>query len=123
MIIFDDYSDACDVWFQRNQAVLESELRLVALAAATPCTVLYAEIGRQLSTRPETQDPGHPFRAWLDLYADPTVQDMAQAWSRTLNQWAQVAPSEQLSPARTAFAQSTRCETAFWQQAWLNSGR
>jgi SAM-dependent methyltransferase len=32
MITFDDYSDAYDAWFQRNQAILESELRLVALA-------------------------------------------------------------------------------------------
>ena len=32
MIAFDEYSDAYDAWFQRNQAILESELRLVALA-------------------------------------------------------------------------------------------
>lgn len=30
MITFDDYSDAYDAWFQGNQAILESELRLVA---------------------------------------------------------------------------------------------
>jgi len=30
MITFDEYSDQYDAWFQRNQAVLESELRLVA---------------------------------------------------------------------------------------------
>lgn len=32
MISFDEYSDAYDAWFQRNPAVLESELRLVAMA-------------------------------------------------------------------------------------------
>ncbi|WP_028581956.1 class I SAM-dependent methyltransferase [Desulfogranum japonicum] len=30
MIIFDEYSNLYDAWFQRNQVVLESELRLVA---------------------------------------------------------------------------------------------
>lgn len=35
MITFDDYSDAYDAWFQKNQAILESELRLVAHVLGT----------------------------------------------------------------------------------------
>lgn len=42
MISFDEYSDAYDAWFQRNQAILESELRLVA-------HVLGSDPGRTLS--------------------------------------------------------------------------
>lgn len=42
MITFDDFSDAYDAWFQRNQIILESELRLVARA-------LGKEPGRTLS--------------------------------------------------------------------------
>ena len=42
MITFDEHSDAYDAWFQRNEAVLESELRLVA-------HVLGSNPGRTLS--------------------------------------------------------------------------
>ena len=42
MITFDKYSDAYDAWFQRNENVLESELRLVA-------HVLGSHPGRTLS--------------------------------------------------------------------------
>jgi len=49
MITFDDYSDAYDAWFQRNQAILESELRLVAqVLGKTPGKTLSVGCGTGL---------------------------------------------------------------------------
>ncbi|WP_161629961.1 TenA family protein [Desulfogranum mediterraneum] len=91
---------------------------LVALAAATPCTVLYAEVGRRLAMRPETAAADHPFRLWLDLYADPAVQEMALQWSSCLNRWAAAAEVSAQQEALEAFAASVQCELNFWEQAW-----
>lgn len=49
MITFDDYSDTYDAWFQRNQILLESELRLVAhVLGPTPGRTLSVGCGTGL---------------------------------------------------------------------------
>ncbi len=94
---------------------------LVALAAATPCTVLYAEVGKLQAARPETVAPDHPFRPWLELYADPSVQDMATRWIACLNRWAHDAGVAEQQEAREHFVTSMQWEVAFWEQAWMSS--
>ena len=92
---------------------------LVALAAATPCTVLYAEVGKRLAMRPETKRSEHPFRLWLDLYADSSVQEMATQWIDCLNRYALGKDFPEQVEALNAFAASMQCEVDFWEQAWL----
>lgn len=49
MITFDDYSDAYDNWFQQNQVIFESELRLVAhVLGKTPGRTLSVGCGTGL---------------------------------------------------------------------------
>lgn len=91
---------------------------LVALAGATPCTVLYAEVGRRLAMRPETKKTDHPFRLWLDLYADAAVQKMATQWIECLNRYALETDFPEQVEALNAFAASMQCEVDFWEQAW-----
>ena len=102
---------------QENEAALHVS-ELVALAAATPCTVLYAEVGRRLAERPEAAAANHPFRLWLDLYADASVQKMAREWIECLNRWAATATGLAQKQALDAFAVSMACEVDFWEQAW-----
>ena len=102
---------------QESNAVRHASV-LVALAAATPCTVLYAEVGRRLALLENSADPEHPYRLWLDLYADPSVQEMAHQWIDCLNRWAAGRDEAEQSEAVRAFVASMRCEIDFWQQAW-----
>jgi len=105
-------------YMRREQEALEDRSRLVALAGAAPCNLLYAETGRRLRAVPGTDRPDYPFRAWLDLYGDDAVQRLAERWVEILNRWAgTVTPAEQ-DRALDVFAAAVRCETAFWDQAW-----
>ena len=103
---------------QESEAVRHSSA-LVGLAAATPCTVLYAEVGRCLAERSETAATDHPFRPWLDLYADVAVQEMARQWIECLNRWAATATPSAKEQSVEAFAFSMQCEVDFWEQAWV----
>jgi len=102
---------------QENTAVIDP-VPLVALAGATPCNVLYAEIGNRLLHRKDVVFPGHPFRSWLALYSDPLVQELAVRWIACLNRWAKDTSAVDQQRAIHAFRASMKCEVDFWQQAW-----
>lgn len=91
---------------------------LVGIAAAAPCTWVYAEIGRWLVGRSGTDRSDHPYRAWIDLYADPSVQAAATAWIGMLDALGGPAPESERAEAAGAFAVSVRMEVDFWAQAW-----
>jgi len=109
---------ATEAYSAHERASVENASRLVALAGATPCNVLYAEVGSQLSLMPQAAASDHPFRLWLDLYADAAVQEMAAQWIETLNRWAEGASVPEQEQALNAFAVSMQCEVDFWEQAW-----
>lgn len=102
---------------QENTAVNHSS-PLVALAGATPCNVLYAEIGNRLLNRADVVFQGHPFQSWLELYSDPAVQELAVRWIKCLNRWATGTSAFEQQRAIQAFCASMKCEVEFWQQAW-----
>ncbi len=112
---------ATTAYIDQEASAAKHDSALVALAAAVPCTVLYAEVGRRLALRKNTADPSHPYRLWLDLYADPSVQEMAEQWIECLNRWAAGRHETELNEAVRAFVASARCEINFWQQAWQQS--
>ncbi len=102
---------------QENMAVTDPS-PLVALAGATPCNVLYADIGNRLLHRKEVVLDDHPFHAWLELYGDPVVQELAERWVACLNRWAEGANTIEQGRAVQVFRTSVECEVHFWQQAW-----
>lgn len=79
--------------------------------ALAPCVIGYAEIGRALADKAE----GNPFSEWIETYAGPEYQDVAQA---------QIDQIERLMVSRggpgrldslvETFRRATRLETAFW---------
>lgn len=107
-----------EAYMNQERVALQDASRLVALARATPCNVLYAEVGKRLQSDPETERADHPFRVWLDLYADESVQDFAVRWVDVLNRWAGEATAGEQKKALSAFTASTQCEVDFWEQAW-----
>ncbi|WP_028581957.1 TenA family protein [Desulfogranum japonicum] len=115
-----DPGPATQAYIHQEREASHHIFPLVALAAATPCTVLYAEVGKRLASWPEAATADHPFRLWLDLYADPSVQEMAAQWIECLDRWASRADVPEQHEAKKEFAASIRCEMAFWEQAWVS---
>ncbi len=105
-----------------EQASAADPSLLVALAGATPCNVLYAEVGKRLKASQEAARPGHPYRVWLDLYADELVQQLADQWAEVLNRWALDASTAEQEQALDAFAVSMQHEVDFWDQAGQAGG-
>lgn len=83
-----------------------------ALAAAVlPCFWIYLDIGRRLHAR---RTPDHPFRDWLDTYADPAFAEAtAEAIARTEEALA-TASERDRAAAADAFRHATRLERDFF---------
>ncbi|MCC5835703.1 MAG: hypothetical protein JJU20_13295 [Opitutales bacterium] len=110
-----------EAYMRHERHCAEKEPLLVALAAAAPCNLLYADIGSRLSQDPRATEGSHPYRVWLDLYADESVQALASEWEEILNRWAFAESADIRQQARAAFVTSVRFEIEFWQQAWAQS--
>lgn len=91
--------------------------------ALAPCVVGYAEIAAALLTDPATKLDGNPYRAWIEMYADPEYRAVAQA---------QVALLDRLSAARggearfadltRTFDAASRLEAGFWEMGLTLAG-
>jgi thiaminase/transcriptional activator TenA len=96
---------------------------LEAVAALLPCPWLYADLGaRLLADLGGEVFPAHPFRDWLQTYADPSLNDTNAnlcAVLQRLSDEAAASPTT-LTRAQEAFLTSTRYEWLFWEQAWTN---
>lgn len=85
--------------------------------ALTPCTLGYAEIGRQLAPAGAAAlDPAHPYREWIGEYAGEPFQAVA----RQAGDWLDDLDRRYGGPARfpelvAIFAKAARLEAGFWQ--------
>ena len=91
--------------------------------ALTPCTLGYAEIGRQLAPAGAAAlDPAHPYREWIGEYAGEPFQAVA----RQAGDWLDDLDRRYGGPARfpelvAIFAKAARLEAGFWQMG-LDAG-
>jgi thiaminase/transcriptional activator TenA len=87
-------------------------------AALAPCSIGYAEIGRNLNTDKNTQLQGNPFVDWITLYAsDKFQQSVAQGTAHIDTLLGQIdLDSQRGQDLIRVFRTATRMETAFWQQ-------
>ncbi len=91
--------------------------------ALAPCVIGYAEIGRELATRPGALDDENMYASWVKMYAGDEYQAVAQSAIETLDRLAARRGGQDRYPGlRTMFEQATRLETAFWQMGW-DAGR
>lgn len=86
--------------------------------ALAPCSLGYAEIGRNLTADKNTQLEGNPFIDWITLYASDTFQQsVAQGVSHIDTLLAEIdIDSQRGRELIKVFSTATRMEAAFWQQ-------
>ncbi|WP_209313803.1 TenA family protein [Blastococcus sp. TF02A-35] len=88
----------------------------VGAAAVLPCFWVYADVGARLARQAATA-PGHPYRRWVDAYAEPGFQEATRRARALTDAAAATAPQDE--PAmQQAFTTAVRYEHAFWQAAW-----
>jgi thiaminase/transcriptional activator TenA len=93
---------------------------LEAIAALTPCPWLYRDLGAHFCQQLGGAIPeDHPYTAWLNTYADPTMDAYMARMLGLLQRAADAAPSQaERARALDAFTTSARYEWMFWEQAW-----
>ena len=87
-------------------------------AALAPCSMGYAEIGRNLCTDENTLWQGNPFEGWITLYGgDEFQRSVAQGIEHLDVLLADIdLHSQRARDLITVFRTATRMEIAFWQQ-------
>ncbi|CCO44831.1 putative THI-4 super family protein [Vibrio nigripulchritudo SOn1] len=87
-------------------------------AALAPCSIGYAEIGKQLLNDPDTKLEGNPYASWIKLYGGEEFQQSVAQGVKTIDKL--LAEVELNSPRGKhmidVFRTATRMEVAFWQQ-------
>lgn len=79
--------------------------------ALAPCVVGYAEIGAKLAGKAD----GNPFAEWIDTYAGPEYQMVAQGQVEQIERlMASRGGPGRLDSLTETFRRATRLETAFW---------
>ena len=87
--------------------------------ALSICVVGYAEVGVLLLGHERTKVEGNPYRAWIEQYADPDFQALADSVRDHLDQIAE----GRMTLARFAelariFRQTLRLDIGFWDMAY-----
>lgn len=86
--------------------------------ALAPCSVGYAQIGRNLCAAEDTQRQDNPFESWIALYGgDEFQQSVAQSSEHLDTLLADIdLNSQRAQDLINVFRTATRMEVAFWQQ-------
>lgn len=87
-------------------------------AALAPCSMGYAEIGRNLASDKHTLWEGNPFVSWVQLYSgDEFQQGVARGTAHLDDLLAEIdVDSQRGRNVIEVFRTATRMEIAFWQQ-------
>ncbi|MFT5806704.1 MAG: thiaminase/transcriptional activator TenA [Moritella dasanensis] len=87
-------------------------------AALAPCSIGYAEIGRNLAADSNTKLVDNPFSSWIELYSgDEFQQGVAQGTEHIDVLLAEIDVNSQRGQNLLhVFKTATRMEIAFWQQ-------
>jgi len=87
-------------------------------AALAPCSIGYAEIGRNLAADTNTKLIDNPFASWIELYSgDEFQQGVAQGTAHIDELLAEIdVDSQRGRNLIHVFKTATRMEIAFWQQ-------
>ncbi|TDI76981.1 MAG: thiaminase II [Bacteroidetes bacterium] len=92
---------------------------LEALAALAPCPWLYADIGQEIISSGSAPSDSHPFKDWIDEYADPIFVEYTNQLLAYMQSYADNSSDEdEKERAVELFCLSARYEHLFWDQAW-----
>ena len=85
--------------------------------ALAPCTVGYGEVARRIMADPARQVDGNPYQSWIDTYAAPSYQALAEAAAARIDALGESHGGEaRFDRLARDFAEAARLEQAFWQQ-------
>ncbi len=85
--------------------------------ALAPCTVGYGEVARRILADPGTVLEGNPYRSWIETYADPGYQAMAEAAAARLDALGEShGGTARFDRLARDFAEAARLEQRFWEQ-------
>jgi thiaminase/transcriptional activator TenA len=97
--------------------ILDLEVALV------PCTVGYGEVARRILADPATRLTGNPYRSWIETYADPGYQAMAEAAAARIDALGASHGGEaRFARLAADFAEAARLEQRFWEQGLRAGG-
>lgn len=89
----------------------------VAVAGLLPCFRVYEEVGRRIAAT--VRDDGqHPYRLWIDTYADPGFEASVRAAEGLADRLAGPTSAARVEAMHHAYALSTRYEWMFWDASW-----
>ncbi|NEU14367.1 thiaminase II [Methylobacterium sp. BTF04] len=112
-------SPACDHYVSYLLATAYAEPYEVVLAALLPCFWIYAEVGSDIFSRAQADNP---YRAWIDTYAgEDFATAVAAMIAATDEAAAEVSPTVRERMHR-AYTQATRLEWLFWDGAFREAG-
>ena len=88
----------------------------VGLAGVLPCFRVYEEVGQAVVA--QTAEPDHPYRAWIDAYADAAFEQSVRDIERHVDEVAAAATERRRDEMLGAYARAARFEWMFWDAAW-----
>ncbi len=91
------------------------------LSALYPCPLSYWEIGLRLKEEVKPDD-SHPFKEWIDFYADPVVGDICGEFARRVDRLAARAGEDERARMEENLLVSCRMEYLFWEMAYTLEG-
>ncbi|MGY3723823.1 thiaminase (transcriptional activator TenA) [Granulicatella balaenopterae] len=94
-----------------------------AIAASTPCPWVYFEIATRI-LKEHTITDDHPFKVWIDFYADDMVRDIMNSLDTIMNKYCDKASEKEQKELYKNFLESCEHERNFFnmaytQQRWL----
>ncbi|GAB3929649.1 aminopyrimidine aminohydrolase [Microlunatus endophyticus] len=89
----------------------------VGMAAVLPCFRVYAEVGAWIVAQ-RKPTAGHPYRDWIDTYADPAFAEIVRSAEDYTDRLAEAAGRLEQAAMLAAYTRSTRFEWMFWDAAW-----
>lgn len=111
-----EQSPTCAAYIGTLQALAAFAPVEVGLAGVLPCFRVYAEVGRAVLDRAPC--PDHPYRAWIDAYADPAFVESVRAVEAHADALAYATTAEGRGEMLTAYTRATRFEWMFFDAAW-----
>ncbi|MDN5854579.1 MAG: TenA family protein [Actinomycetia bacterium] len=111
-----EQSPTCSAYIGTLQALAAYAPVEVGLAGVLPCFRVYAEVGRAVIAK--ASEPDHPYRAWIDAYADPAFDEAVRAVETHTDDVAAAATATRRDEMLAAYTRATRFEWMFWDAAW-----
>lgn len=87
------------------------------LCALYPCPLTYWEIGLRLKEEVKPDD-SHPFKEWIEFYADPVIGDICREFARRIDHLTSAAGEAERARMEEHYLTSCRMEHMFWSMAY-----